>query len=130
MLTAKAQAALRVGVTTAAHDFVRVSQAETPVKTGTLRASIHVAGITGGGSSITAKVATGAEAGAYAVAVHEGAAGRIIRPVNAKALAFNGIVVKSVNWPGFAGRHYMSRPLAAMAGTYAKFIADAARAEF
>lgn len=129
-LQAKAMAAVEVAVTEAAHDLVRRSQAATPVKTGTLQASIHVAGVTAGGSSVTAKIATGAEANLYAVMVHEGTGPHVIKARNARALSFNGITVKSVHHPGTRAYRYMTRPLLQMAPTYKSFIATAAQAQF
>lgn len=70
-LLARAEAGMRDGVQQCAEDFVGKAQAAAPVDTGTLRASIHVESITGGGSSVTATVATGGEAD-YAIYVEMG----------------------------------------------------------
>lgn len=130
VLEAKARAALQVAVTEAAHDFVGRAQAATPVDTGTLRASIHVTGIASSAASVTARIATGAEANEYAIPIHEGTGPHVIRARNAKALAFDGHFAKSVQHPGTKPYLYMSKPLAEMAPVYRGFIARAAAAEF
>lgn len=128
-LEARAIAALTEGVGKAAHDLEGRAKAETPVDTGTLRGSIHVDGPTGGGMSVEAKVQTGGEASEYAILVHEGTGPHKIT-AHGKALAFNGVVVKSVNHPGTPAFKYLERPLVQMAGVYEAFIAAAARSAF
>lgn len=94
-LVARAEAAMTDGVTQAAEDFVGKSQAATPVDTGTLKASIHVESVTGGGSSVTATVATGGEAG-YAIYVHEGTYKMAARPFMSAPLIENRAVYEEV----------------------------------
>lgn len=68
--------ALESALDTAAEDLVGRAQAEAPVDTGTLRASIHVAGGTRAGNassrSRSRTVATGGESSEYAIFQHEG----------------------------------------------------------
>lgn len=129
-LEAKARTALEVAVTEAANDLVRRAQATVTVRTGTLRASIQTSGAVSAGDGATARVFTGAESSAYAVFVHEGTGPHRIEPVNGKALAFNGIVVKYVNHPGTRAQRYLSRPLTAMTPAYVKYIQSAVDAAF
>lgn len=89
VLTAKAAAAVREAVAESAEDLVGQAMDRTPVDTGTLRASIHVAELTANGSGASAKVATGGEANEYAVYVHEGTSRMSARPFLAQALLDN-----------------------------------------
>lgn len=123
-------AAITTATEQAANDLVAASQAATPVRTGTLRASIHTDGAKVAGYTVTAKVATGGEASAYAELVHEGTGPHIILPRQAKALAFNGIVVKSVHHPGTPAFKYIERPLIANRPVYLALIERAAAAAF
>lgn len=129
VLTGKAMEALTEGVVKAAHDLEGRAKAETPVDTGTLRASIHTDGPNVGGASVTARVQTGGEASDYAVYVHEGTGPHKIT-AHGKALAFDGHFAKSVNHPGTPAFKYLERPLIQMAGVYAGYIAAAARRAF
>ncbi len=109
VLTAKARKALKAAVTEMAEDFVGQAKAATPVDTGTLRDSIHVAGVSGQGSnadlgSYTATVRTGGVG--YDVYVHEGTS--------------RGV-------PAFK---YMEGPLLENADRYREFLAAKARDEF
>ncbi len=77
VLTARGRSAVKQAVTDAAEDLVGQAQARTPVLTGTLKASIHVASVSGQGSNAsvatyTATVATGGESSEYAIFRHEG----------------------------------------------------------
>ena len=128
-LEARAIEALTSGVAKAAHDLEGRAKGETPVDTGTLRASIHVDGPTAGGMSVEARVQTGGEASGYAIFVHEGTGPHEIR-AHGKALAFNGVFAKSVHHPGTPAFKFLERPLVQMAGVYEAFIAAAARGAF
>ena len=128
-LEARAVEALASGVTRAAHDLEGRAKAATPVDTGTLRASIHVDGPQIGGMSVEARVQTGGEASGYAAFVHEGTGPHKIT-AHGGGLAFNGIVVKSVNHPGTPAFKFLEGPLIQMAGVYEAFIAAAARGAF
>ena len=128
-LEARAIEALASGVTKAAHDLEGRAKAATPVDTGTLRASIHVDGPQVGGMSVEARVQTGGEASGYAAFVHEGTGPHKIT-AHGGGLAFNGIVVKSVNHPGTPAFKFLEGPLIQMAGVYEAFIAAAARGAF
>lgn len=108
-MLAAARAAMGVAVAQSAEALVAKAQAETPVDTGTLRASIHVESVDASATEVTAKVATGGEASDYAVAVHEGSAPHLIK--GNPYLAFNGVVVRSVNHPGNAPTKFLERPL-------------------
>lgn len=129
-LVARAMGALTEGVGLAAEDLVGRAQSATPVKTGTLKGSIHVDGPRSSGMSVEAKVATGGEASDYAIMVHEGTGPHEIRPVNAKALHFNGTFAKVVHHPGTPAFKYIERPLLTMAPVYREFISRAARSAF
>lgn len=129
-LIAKAQAAMVDAVTQSAEDLVGKAMAATPVDTGTLRASIHVENVEAGGMSVTATVATGGEASEYAIPVHEGSAPHIIVPRTKKALAFGGIVVKSVHHPGAAPTKYLEGPLLANRPVYVEAMKRAVAAAF
>lgn len=131
-LGAKAMAALEEGVTQAAEDLVGQQMAAAPVRTGTLRASIHIESIETSGLSVEATTSTGGEANAYAIFVHEGTGPHEITPKGAQALAWPGgdHPVKVVHHPGTHPDKYMSGPLLANAGLYERAIAAAASAEF
>lgn len=131
-IQARAIAALTGAVTKAAYALQGDCQAQTPVETGTLKASIHVEGPDVGAMSVEAKVATGGESSTYAIAVHEGIAPRTITPTNKQALYWPGAAhpVKSVNHPGFAGRKYIERPLLAARPQLLAFIQAAGREAF
>lgn len=134
-LHAKGRAAIKAAVTEAAEDLVGKAQERTPVDTGTLKASIHVAGVSGVGSNsaratYSATVSTGGEANEYAVFVHEGTGPHLIAAKNGKALHFNGVFARSVNHPGTAAHRFMSDALIAERAVYVAAIAAAARGEF
>lgn len=71
-LIAKGMGALEDAVGKAAEDLQGRAQAEAPVDTGTLRASIHVEGPVASGNTVTARVATGGESSGYSIFQHEG----------------------------------------------------------
>jgi len=144
-IEAKALAALQSAVQLAAEDLQGRCQAVTPVgPTGDLKASIHVedasinstmnmgAGGATSGNAVSAMVLTGGEVSEYAIPVHEGVAPHVITPTNKKALFWKGAAhpVRSVNYPGFAGRKYIERPLLELRPQYEAFIAAAARRAF
>lgn len=81
--------ALTAAVTESAEDLVGKAQANTPVLTGTLRASIHTDGAKVSGNSVTARVETGGEANDYAFYVHEGTYKMAGRPFLTRALLDN-----------------------------------------
>lgn len=128
-LEARAIEALASGVTKAAHDLEGRAKAATPVDTGTLRASIHVDGPQIGGMSVEARVQTGGESSGYAAFVHEGTGPHKIT-AHGGGLAFNGIVVKSVNHPGTPAFKYLERPLLGMTPVYLAYLQRAAAAAF
>jgi len=103
VLVAKAQGALLAAVTESAEDLVGKAQDRTPVDTGTLKASIHVAGIQGGGSSVTATVSTGGESSEYALYVHEGTYKMAGRPFLLNALLEEAPVYKEAMRRAVAG---------------------------
>lgn len=131
-LIAKAQHAMSDAVTEIAEDFVGQAQAATPVDTGTLKASIHVEGIEGGGNSVTATVATGGEASEYAIPVHEGSRPHDIVAKDGGYLFWAGAghPVKRVHHPGAAPNKYMEHPLIANRGLYLLAMSRAAAGEF
>jgi hypothetical protein len=128
-LQARAIAAVTVAVDQAAEDLVGRAQDATPVDTGTLKGSIHTTGAQGGGMSVTAKVQTGGESSDYALFVHEGTGPHKIT-AQGGGLAFNGIVVKSVNHPGTPAFKYLERPLIEMAPVYVAYLQRAAAGAF
>lgn len=87
-LIARGLAAMRSAVVDSAEDLVAKSMANTPVDTGTLRASEHVDSVQETASSVTATVATGGEAD-YAIYVHEGTYKMAGRPFLSQALIDN-----------------------------------------
>lgn len=129
-LQARAMGALTAAVTQSAEHLAGAAQAAAPVDTGTLRASIHVEGVSVGAASVEARVATGGESSHYAVFVHEGTGAHVIRPRNGKALAFGGIVVRSVNHPGTRAYKFLEGPLLAGRPVYLAAMAAAARGAF
>jgi hypothetical protein len=71
-LVERALDAVEVAVNESAEHLVGAAMAATPVKTGTLRGSLHTDGAERGGDSVTARVETGGESSAYSAIVHEG----------------------------------------------------------
>lgn len=108
-MIARAQAAMGEAVEQSAEALVAKAQAATPVDTGTLRASIHVQEVNRSASMVSAKVGTGGEASGYAEFVHEGTDPHVIR--GNPYLAFNGVVVRSVNHPGTPATKFLEGPL-------------------
>lgn len=129
-LQARAMGALVAATNEAAEDLVGKAQAEAPVDEGTLRGSIHTDGAKVAGFVVTARVQTGGEASDYAIAQHEGAGPHVIRPRNARVLAFNGTFAMRVNHPGNPPTKFLERPLLAHAAVYRAHIAAASRAAF
>lgn len=105
-LIAKGMNALEDAVGKAAEDLQGRAQAEAPVDTGTLRASIHVEGPTSGGMSVEAKVATGGESSEYAAFQHEGTS------------------------RGVPATKFLERPLIQMAPVYRAYIEQAMRSAY
>lgn len=127
-MIAAMQAAMATGVVQSAESFVGKAMAATPVETGTLRASIHVEDVNVGANEVTAKVSTGGESSEYALFVHEGTGPHKI--TGNPFLAFNGIVVRSVNHPGTTAYKFMERPLIEHRPVHAAIIAAAAAGAF
>ncbi|HZP14706.1 MAG TPA: hypothetical protein VFA96_02700 [Nocardioides sp.] len=114
-LLERGRAALEEAVNLALEDLVgRAQAAESAVRTGTLRASIHTDGATSSGNEVSGKVMTGGESSAYAAYIHEG------------HRADGTHVVRA--YPG--GLKYIERPLIEMAPTYRTFIARAAASAY
>lgn len=129
-LIAKGQAAILAAVTESAEHLVGAAMDATPTKTGTLKGSIHVDSVQAGGNTVKATVATGGESSEYAIPIHEGSAPHIIRPKNKQALAFGGIVVKSVHHPGNKPYKYLEGPLLAGRPLYLLAMQRAAAGQF
>jgi hypothetical protein len=130
-LIAKGQAALHEAVAQAAEDLLGKAQGETPVDTGTLRASLHVDGPHGGGNLVFARVQTGGEASGYAIFVHEGTGAHLILPHKEGGfLHFNGTFARVVHHPGTRAYKFLERPLLLERETLLAFIAAAARAAY
>lgn len=85
-LIARGMAAVRPAVIQSAETLASAAQANAPVDTGTLRASIHVGDVTGGATEVTAKVQTGGEASEYASYVETGTSKMAAQPYMATAL--------------------------------------------
>ena len=130
-LVALARTAVEEAVTQSAEDLVGQQMAAANVKTGTLRASIHIDSITAGGDSVTAITATGGESSKYAIFVHEGTGPHIIE-AKGGGLMWPGAAhpVKEVHHPGYHGNPYMSNPLLANIGVYEEAMARAAAGVF
>lgn len=130
-LHALAMDAVETAVTASAEDLVGAQQGAAPVKTGTLRGSIHIDEITRGGDSVTARTSTGGEADKYAIFVHEGTGPHVIE-AHGKALNWPGAEhpVKVVHHPGTHADPYMSDPLLANVGVYERAMAMAAAGVF
>lgn len=131
-LTALAMDAVEEAVTQSAEDLVGAQMGAAPVKTGTLRGSIHIESIERGGDSVTAMTSTGGEADAYAIFVHEGTGPHVIEPKVASALSWPGAAhpVKVVHHPGTRADPFMSNPLIANIGVYERAMAAAAASVF
>lgn len=131
-LKERALAAVREAVVESAEHLVSEAQAAAPVRTGTLRASIHVDSVESSAIGTTATVATGGESSDYAIFVHEGTGPHPIDARNAQALAWPGAAhpVKSVQHPGTRATKFLERPLVANRPLYLEAMARAARGEF
>lgn len=81
--------ALEPAVAEGLEDLTGKSMEETPVDTGTLRASEHVEGPTRSGMTIEGRVTTGGEASDYAIYVHGGTYKMAARPFLSTALQQN-----------------------------------------
>lgn len=93
-LLGRGRAAIREAVVDSAEDLVSQAQDRTPVDTGNLKASIHVASVVGAGLGVEATVATGGEANEYAIYVHEGTYKMVGRPFLSQALIDNANVYR------------------------------------
>lgn len=129
-LEAKAVAAVTTAVNQSANHLVAAAEPYTPIDEGTLLGDIHTDGARVSGFTVTARVGTGGASSDYAIVQHEGAGPHVIRPRNGKALAFNGIVVKSVNHPGNPATKFLERPLLENRSKYVALMAAAARRQF
>jgi bacteriophage HK97-gp10 putative tail-component len=130
-LIARAQAAVHTAVGQAAEDLLGKAMGETPVDTGTLRASLHIDGPHGGGDYVFARVQTGGEANAYAIFVHEGTGAHLILPKQEGGfLHFGGQFARVVHHPGTQAYKFLERPLLLERETLLAFISAAARAAF
>jgi hypothetical protein len=130
-LLAKAHEALKEAVTASAEDLVAAQMAAAPVKTGTLRAGIHIESIEGGGDSVTATTSTGGESNRYAIFVHEGTGPHVIE-AKGGGLMWPGAAhpVKVVHHPGTHANKYMEGPLIANTPVYLAALEAAAAGEF
>lgn len=129
-LQARAMSAVTAAVVESAEHLTAAAQAASGVDTGTQRAGIHVADVTVGGLTVSARVQTGGESSGYSIYNHEGTRAHVIRPRNGKALAFNGVVVRSVNHPGTAPSKFLERPLLENRPVYLAAMAAASRGVF
>jgi hypothetical protein len=94
-------------------DLVARQMEAAPVKTGTLRAGIHIESIDRAGLSTTATNSTGGESNAYAGRVHFGGDEYPIEAHEGKMLFWPGAdhPVKRVMHPATAPNPYMTTPL-------------------
>lgn len=131
-LEAKAMAGLTQGVMLGAEYLAGQQQAAAPVRWGTLKASIHVAEVVTAGYTVRARTATGGEASAYAVFVHEGTSPHEIRATSANALFWPGAAhpVKAVMHPGAAANRFMAEPLIANRALLREFVRRSVAAQF
>jgi len=72
--------AVQSAVTQSAETLATSAQGHAPVRTGTLRASIHVQGVQASGTEIKATVATGGESSEYAEYVETGTSRMAAQP--------------------------------------------------
>jgi hypothetical protein len=130
-LIALGHSALRAAIVECGEDLVGKAQDETPVHTGTLKASIHTDGVRGGGASVSIRVQTGGEASEYAIPIHEGSRAHDI-VAHGGGLFWKGAAhpVKRVHHPGNRPYKFLERPLIANRPVYRAFIAAAARKTF
>ncbi len=126
-LQARGMAAINAAVRESAEHLVGAAQANSDVDTGTQRAGIHVADVSGGGMSVTAKVATGGESSGYSIYNHEGTSAHVIRARPGGVLAFSGRFATSVQHPGTAPSKFMERAVIAGRPVYLAAMAAAAR---
>lgn len=105
-LIAKGMGALEDAVGKAAEDLQGRAQAAAPVRTGTLRASIHVEGPEASGTTVTARVATGGESSGYSIFQHEGTS------------------------RGVPATKFLERPLITMAPVYRAYLEQAMRSAY
>ncbi len=106
VLLAKGRSAVLEATQECCEDLVGKAMAETPVDTGTLRASIHVESVTMSGFTARGVVATGGEANKYAIFQHEGTS------------------------RGVPATKFLERPLIAEAPVYQEIMARAAKGQF
>ena len=105
VIQARAVQACTRAVAEAAEDLVGKAQPLARVRTGTLRASIHVEGVSPSGNGATAKVSTGGESSEYALFQHEGTR-------------------------YMSGTHYLEEALLQNADVYVQHLQDAANSAF
>ena len=130
-LIARGEAALFQAIGHAAEDLLGKAQGETPVATGTLRASLHIDGPHSAGNAVFARVQTGGEASDYAIFVHEGTGAHLILPkAEGGYLHFNGTFARVVHHPGTHAYKFLERPLLLEREALLAFISAAARAAF
>lgn len=129
-LLAKAQEAVTNATTQSGEHLVGAQMAAAPVRTGTLRASIHIDTVESGGGSCTVTTATGGESSGYAIFVHEGTGAHVIE--GHPWLAWPGAdhPVHVVHHPGTHPDPFMSRPLLDNLGLYERNMRNAAASVF
>lgn len=131
-ILAEGRAAVKDAVVAADEDLVARQMDAAPVKTGTLRAGIHIESIEEDGDTVTATNSTGGESNEYAAFVHEGTSAHTIKAKDGGYLDWPGAEhpVKEVHHPGTAPDPYMSDPLIENIGLYERAMAEAAASHF
>jgi HK97 gp10 family phage protein len=102
--------ALRAGAKVIKEEAARLLDSNGSVKTGELKRGLKVSARAKGGV-VTASVKTRGRHGYVANWIEFGTAAHWIKPKNAKALAYNGIVVDAIQHPGARPKPFM-RPAA------------------
>lgn len=128
-----ARQAMVEAVTESAEDLVGKQMQAAPVDQGTLKASIHVEGVTAGAFEVSAITATGGEASEYAIPVHEGSVAHWIEAKDANGFLFwpgAAHPVERVFHPGAAPNKFMEGPLLANRPVYVAAMAAAVRGVF
>lgn len=127
-ILAPGRAAIKTATIASGEDLVGKQMVAAPVKTGTLRAGIHIEDVRETADTVSVTTSTGGESSSYAIFVHEGTGPHEIYPSAAHALAWPGGAhpVKVVHHPGTRPDHYMGDPLLANAALYIEAMSRAA----
>ena len=102
-----------------ARKVVAQAKLNAPVDTGNMRAQIAADPIVISGTRMKQTIRVGGNAAEYSIYVHEGTRPHVIRPRNAKVLAFNGsegrVFTREVHHPGTHARPFLRNAVQAVA---------------